>query len=59
MLSEKLQAEFAVRGEAHGSNKLRTYRTFKNTYVTEPYVHIITQRNLDQPMQSLDVESHP
>ena len=27
---EKLLAEFAVRGEAHGSNKLRTYRTFKN-----------------------------
>ena len=23
MLSEKLQAEFAVRGEAHGSNKLK------------------------------------
>ena len=29
---EKLQAEFAVRGEAHGGNKLRTCRTFKNTY---------------------------
>ena len=25
-------------------NKLRTYRTFKNTYITEPYVHIITQK---------------
>ena len=35
---EKLQAEFAVRGETHGGNKLRTYRTFKNTYSTEPYV---------------------
>ena len=43
---EKLQAEFAVRGEAQRSNKLRTYRTFKNTYITEPYVHItsITQK---------------
>ena len=26
---EKLQAEFAARGETHGGNKLRTYRTFK------------------------------
>ena len=26
---EKLQAEFAVRGEQHGRNKLRTYRMFK------------------------------
>ena len=41
---EKLQAEFAVRGEAHVGNKLKTYRTFKNTYITEPYVHIITQK---------------
>ena len=41
---EKLQAEFAVRGEAHGGNKLRTYRTFKKTYIAEPYVHIITQK---------------
>ena len=41
---EKLQAEFAVRGKAHGGNKLRTYRTFKNTYIIEPYVHIITQK---------------
>ena len=40
---EKLQAEFAVRGETHGGNKLRTYRTFKNTYSTEPYVRIIVQ----------------
>ena len=29
---QKLQAEFAVRGEAHGSNKLRTCRTFKNKF---------------------------
>ena len=41
---EKLQAEFSVRGEAHGGNKLRTYRTLKKTYITEPYVHIITQK---------------
>ena len=41
---EHLQAEFAVRGEAHGGNKLRPYRTLKKTYITEPYVHIITQK---------------
>ena len=41
---EKLQAEFAVRVETHGGNKLRTYRTFKNTYSTEPYVRIIAQK---------------
>ena len=40
---EKLQAVLAVRGETHGGNKLRTYRTFKNTYSTEPYVRIIAQ----------------
>ena len=41
---EKLQAEFAVRGETHGGNKLRTCRTFKNTYSTKPYVRIIAQK---------------
>ena len=33
-----------MRGETHGGNKLRTYRTFKNTYSTEPYVRIIAQK---------------
>ena len=37
---EKLQAEFALRGEQHGRNKLRTYRMFKDSYMTEPYVSI-------------------
>ena len=37
---ETLQAEFAVRGEQHGRNKLRTYRMFKDSYMTEPYVSI-------------------
>ena len=46
---KKLQAEFAVRGEAHGGNKLRTYRTLKKTYITEPYVHIITQKKFRSP----------
>ena len=32
---EKLQAEFAMRGKTHGGNKLRTYRTSKNTYSTK------------------------
>ena len=27
-------------GEQHGSNKHRTYRTFKDSYITEPYVCI-------------------
>ena len=40
---EKLRAKFAVKGETHGGNKLRTYRTFKNTYSTEQYVRIIAQ----------------
>ena len=40
---EKLEAEFAVKGETHGGNKLRTYRTFM-TYSTEPYVRIIAQK---------------
>ena len=39
---KRLQVEFAVRGETHGGNKLR--RIFKNTYSTEPYVRIITQK---------------
>ena len=37
---EILQAEFAVRSEQHGRNKLRTYRTFKDSYMTEHYVCI-------------------
>ena len=37
---EKLQAEFAVTGEQHYRNKLRTYRKFKDSYMTEPYVSI-------------------
>ena len=41
---EKLQAEFAVRGETHCGNKLRKYITFKNTYSTKPYVPIIAQK---------------
>ena len=32
--------KFAVRGEQHGRNKLRTYRMFKDIYMTEPYVSI-------------------
>ena len=41
---EKLQAELAVRGEQHGRNKLRTYRTFKDSYMTEPYVCITVSK---------------
>ena len=55
---EKLQDEFAVRGEAHGGNKLRTYRTFKNTYITEPYVHIITQKKFRSAYAKFRCVSH-
>ena len=34
----------AVRGEKFGGNKLRTYRTFKNELITEPYLSIIVHR---------------
>ncbi len=42
--SEKLNSDTAVRGEAHGGNKLRTYRRFKNTYSKEDYVQVITHK---------------
>ena len=32
--------DIAVRGPEAGSNKLRTYRKFKQHYTTEPYVNI-------------------
>lgn len=41
---DKLNAQFAIRGEAYGGNKLRTYRKFKHKYVTEQYVMTITQK---------------
>ena len=41
---EKLNAEVSNRGEAYGGNKLRTYRTFKQSYSTEQYVCIVTQK---------------
>ena len=34
----------AVRGEMFGGNKLRTYRTFKNEFITEPYLSIIVHK---------------
>ena len=39
--TEKINAPVAVRGEMFGGNKLRTYRTFKNEFITEPYLSII------------------
>ena len=39
---EKLHADFVK--ELYGGNRQRTYETFKNTYIIEPYVHIITQK---------------
>ena len=40
---EKLLSSITVAGERCVGNKLRTYRTFKHDYITEPYVCIITQ----------------
>ena len=40
---EKLNAEFAVRGQDAGGNKLRTYRKFKENYDTEQYVSDYTK----------------
>ena len=33
-----------VRGEMFGGNKLRTYRSFKNEFITEPYLSIIVHK---------------
>ena len=43
-LQEKLNSDNAIRGPAAGGNKLRTYRTFKKHYCTEPYVEVITAK---------------
>ena len=43
-MKKKLNAEFAVRGQDAGGNKLRTYRKFKENYDTEQYVKVITQK---------------
>ena len=41
---EKLNATSAIRGNAQGENKLRTYSQFKHEYGTEPYATIITRK---------------
>ena len=41
---EKLNSDNAIRGPTAGGNKLRTYRTFKKHYCTEPYVEVITAK---------------
>ena len=41
---EKLNANSAIRGNAQGGNKLRTYSQFKHEYGTEPYVTVITRK---------------
>ena len=41
---EKLNTEFAVRGQDAGGNKLKTYRKFKENYDIEQYVKVITQK---------------
>ena len=41
---DKLLSSTVVAGERFRSNKLRTYKTFKHDFITEPYVCIITQK---------------
>ena len=41
---EKLNATSAIRSNAQGGNKLRTYSQFTHEYGTEPYVTIITRQ---------------
>ena len=41
---EKLNATSAIRGNAQGGNKLRTYSQFKQEYRTEQYVTVITRK---------------
>ena len=41
---EKLLSSTAVAGERFGGNKLRTYKTFKHEFRTEPYVCIVAQK---------------
>ena len=36
--TKKINAPVADRGEMFGGNTLRTYRTFKNEFITEPYL---------------------
>ena len=42
--TEKINAPVAIRGEMFCGNKLRTYRTFKNEFITEPYLSIIVHK---------------
>ena len=41
---KKISAPVAVRGEMFGGNKLRTCRTFKNEFISEPYLSIIVHK---------------
>ena len=41
---DKLEDEFTRRGQDASGNKLETYRRFKKSYSTEPYVKFITQK---------------
>ena len=42
-MEKKLQSDISVAGVEAEGNKLRTHRTFKETYGEEQYVRIITQ----------------
>ena len=41
---EKLLSSTSVASERFGGNKLRTYKTFKQDFITEPYVCIAAQK---------------
>jgi hypothetical protein len=44
----KISRELAINGQ--GRNKLRTYRTFKQSFETEPYVQLILSRKQRQAL---------
>ena len=44
--TEKINAPVAVKGEMFGGNELRTYRTFKNDFITESYLGIIVHKKI-------------
>ena len=46
--TENNSAPIAVRGKMFGGNKLRTYRSIKNEFITEPYLSIVVHKNIDQ-----------
>ena len=46
MLVGKVRSRICGKSETSAGNKLRMYRTFMNTYSTEPYLCIITHKKV-------------